>query len=160
MWVSYSQCIYGWLQTTLYKKVLVIDKIGETVRSRGMMYKSVTQLVILYGSDIWVVTGGMLKVLEGFHHRAARQIKGMMAIRGASGEREYPPGGGGNGIRGTSYHQRVHQETAGNHIVKVGLTPHLWTLRQGRAYYGDKLDGEMVGPGHVKWIWVVDEDYV
>ena len=91
MWVSYSQCIYGWLQTTLYKKELVIDKIGETVRSRGMMYKSVTQLVILYGSDIWVVMGGMLKVLEGFHHRAAMQIKGMMATRGASREWEYPP---------------------------------------------------------------------
>ena len=32
----------------------------------------------------------MLKVLEGFHHRAERQITGMTAKRGACGEWEYP----------------------------------------------------------------------
>ena len=56
-----------------------------------MMYKAVLQLVILYGSDIWVVMGDMLKVLEGFHNRTARWITGMMASRGAGGEWEYPP---------------------------------------------------------------------
>ena len=40
-------------------------------------------MVLLYGSEIWVVTGVMLKVLEGFHHRATRRITGMMATRGA-----------------------------------------------------------------------------
>ena len=46
-------------------------KTEETVRSQGAMYKEVTQLVLLYGSEIWVMTGEMLKVLEGFHYRAA-----------------------------------------------------------------------------------------
>ena len=32
----------------------------------------------------------MLKVLEGFHHRAARRITGMTAKRGAGGEWDYP----------------------------------------------------------------------
>ena len=32
----------------------------------------------------------MLKVLEGFHHRAAQQITGMMSKRGAGGEWYYP----------------------------------------------------------------------
>ena len=36
-----------------------------------------------------------------------------------------PPVGGGNGNRGTSYHWRVHQETAGDHGVKGFLPPHL-----------------------------------
>ena len=61
----------------------VLSKTGATVRDRGMMYKVVTQSVILYGSDRWLVTGNMLKVLEGFHNRTARWITGMMATRGA-----------------------------------------------------------------------------
>ena len=49
--------------------VRVLEKTGATVQARGMMYKAVANLVLLYGSEIWVVTGEMLKVLEGIHHR-------------------------------------------------------------------------------------------
>ena len=49
------------------------------MRACGMMYKAVYQSVLLYGSDSWVVTGEMLKFLEGFHHQVARRIT------------EYPP---------------------------------------------------------------------
>ena len=48
------------------------------------------QLVLFYGINIWVVTGEMLKVLEGFHHRAVQRITGMTEKRGAGGEWEYP----------------------------------------------------------------------
>ena len=41
----------------------VLEKTGEIMRARGMMYNAVTQSAILYGSDIWVVTGETLKVL-------------------------------------------------------------------------------------------------
>ena len=51
--------------------VRVIERMGATVRDHGMMYKAVAQLVLLYGSESWVVTGEMLKVLERFRHRAA-----------------------------------------------------------------------------------------
>ena len=37
-------------------------------------------------SKIWVVTGEMLKVLAGFHHRVEQQITRMTGKRGASGE--------------------------------------------------------------------------
>ena len=53
-----------------------------------MMYKAVAQSVLFYGSESWVVTGEMLKFLEGFHHRASRRIKGMMATCGAGREWE------------------------------------------------------------------------
>ena len=56
-----------------------LEKMGATVQARGMMYKAVAQSVRLYGSEIWLVTGSMLKFLERVHHRAARQITGMMA---------------------------------------------------------------------------------
>ena len=43
--------------------VRVLEKKVATVRAQGMMYKSVDQLVLLYVSESWVVTGKMLKVL-------------------------------------------------------------------------------------------------
>ena len=70
--------------------VRVLEKMGATVWDRGIMYKEVDQSVLLYGSEIWVVTREMLKVLEGFHHRAARHIMGTAATRGADGDWEYP----------------------------------------------------------------------
>ena len=36
-----------------------------------------------------------------------------------------PPGGGRNGIRGTSPHRRVYQETTDDYSGKVGLPPHI-----------------------------------
>ena len=48
--------------------------------------------MILYGSESWVVTGAMIKVLEGPHHRAARRITRMTETCGAIGEWEYNPG--------------------------------------------------------------------
>ena len=42
--------------------------------------------MILYGSESWVVTGAMIKVLEGFHQRADSKIMGMMLKRGAGRE--------------------------------------------------------------------------
>ena len=66
-------------------------KTGATVRDCRIMYKAVAQSLLLYGSGSWVVTGEMLNVLGGFHHRAARHITGMMATCGADGEWEYPP---------------------------------------------------------------------
>ena len=60
------------------------------MRAQGAMYKAVVQSVILYISNIWVVTGVMLKVLEGFQHQATLRITGMTENRGAGGEREYP----------------------------------------------------------------------
>ena len=46
--------------------------------------------MILYIRDSLVLMGAMLKVLERFHHRAARRIMGMKARCGAGGEWEYP----------------------------------------------------------------------
>ena len=46
----------------------VLDNTGETMRAQEMVYKAVTQSVLLYCSEIWLVTGVVLKVLEGFHH--------------------------------------------------------------------------------------------
>ena len=64
----------------------VLERTGATVRALGAMYKTATQLVLLYGSNTWVVTRDMLKVLTVFHHWEAHQTTGMTAKRGAGGE--------------------------------------------------------------------------
>ena len=61
------------------------------VRARGMLYKVVAHKVLLNGSESWVVTEAMLKVLEGFHHRAARRIAGMTDHHVEDGEWGYLP---------------------------------------------------------------------
>ena len=66
-------------------------KTGVLVRTQGTMYKAVMQSVFLYKSPSWVVTGSMLKVLEGLHHRVARRIMGMTSRCKKSGEWEWPP---------------------------------------------------------------------
>ena len=40
----------------------------------------------MFGSEIWVVMGDILKVLEGFLHQAARHIMGMALTCGAGGD--------------------------------------------------------------------------
>ena len=47
-------------------------KDRSNMLARGAMYKAVAHLVLLYVINRWVVTGDILKVLEGFHHRAAQ----------------------------------------------------------------------------------------
>ena len=68
----------------------VLERTGATVRARVAMFKAVVQPVLLYGRERWLVAGEILKVLEGFHHRAAQQITGMMEKSGVGGEWEYP----------------------------------------------------------------------
>ena len=63
----------------------VLGKTGEPIKSWEIIYKPVVQLVLLYGSEIWVVTDVMMTVLEGFHHRIARRIEGMIVKNGNGG---------------------------------------------------------------------------
>ena len=49
---------------------------GATLRASGMFYKEVVQLIIILGSETWVVTKPMLQVLKGFFLRVARRISG------------------------------------------------------------------------------------
>ena len=61
------------------------------VRSYGILCKVVSQTVLIYGKESWVVAGAMMKVLEGFHHCAGRRIAGMTDQCMEDIELEYPP---------------------------------------------------------------------
>ena len=43
----------------------------------GRFYVAVVQAMLLFGSEAWVMTPRSEKALEGFHHRAVRQMAGM-----------------------------------------------------------------------------------
>ena len=51
-------------------------KAWATVRARVVFYKAIVQAVLIYGSEIWVVTDSMMKVLEGFHNFISLIIMG------------------------------------------------------------------------------------
>ena len=63
--------------------VRVLGRMGATVQAQGSMYKALDQSVLLYGSESWVVTGEMLKVLTLFHHWVSLLITSMTAKYGA-----------------------------------------------------------------------------
>ena len=69
----------------------VMVKAGATVRSRAMFYKLLVHAVILYGRNNWVITDLMMKVLEGFHHRAVWRIVGNKNRSVGSEGYECPP---------------------------------------------------------------------
>ena len=71
--------------------VRVLEKTGATLWACGTTYKAVDQLVLLYFSVSWLVTGAMIKVLEGFRQCKSRRITRMMATRRAGGGGEYTP---------------------------------------------------------------------
>ena len=55
----------------------VITKTVETVWAWAMMYKAVFHMLLICGSDSWLVMDAILKVLEGLHYWVARRISWM-----------------------------------------------------------------------------------
>jgi len=73
---------------TLISRPLI--KTGVSERTVGLFTKAITQSVLLYGSETWVVTPQMLQPLESFTHRIARRITNKMP-RLHHGTWHYPP---------------------------------------------------------------------
>ena len=48
----------------------------------GQIYLAVGQSIFLYGSEKWVMTPRIGRVLGGFHHKVARRLKGGKPWRG------------------------------------------------------------------------------
>ena len=71
--------------------VKVLTMMVVTLQAQVTLYKAVIQTVLLYESDIWVVMGEMLKVLEGFDHQVSRQIAVKTARCTVDRDCEWPP---------------------------------------------------------------------
>ena len=53
----------------------VLGREGEDAQALGMFYIAVVQVVLLYGSETWVMYPRIGKTLGGFHHRVACILK-------------------------------------------------------------------------------------
>ena len=54
----------------------MLRKTGAPIKYWEMMYKTVVQAVLMYGSKIRVATDAIMTVIDEFHNRIARQIEG------------------------------------------------------------------------------------
>ena len=54
----------------------IMIREGEDARDLGRIYSSVVQEVLLYGSETWVMTLPIGRILGGFHHRVACRLTG------------------------------------------------------------------------------------
>ena len=68
----------------------LLAREGATPKVSGNFYKAIVQSVLLYGSETWVWTDSMRLTLQGFHHKVARRLSGLMP-RLVNGEWFYPP---------------------------------------------------------------------
>ena len=69
----------------------ILSREGADARTSGHIYLAVVQSVMLYGSESWVLTLCMKRVLGRFHHRVARRLTGRQPRRGREGGWVYPP---------------------------------------------------------------------
>ena len=87
---------------------MVVGKLGKAWKSRGRLYwvlgrdgadpkvsgnfyKAVSQVVLLFGAETWVLTQRMEKALDSFQSRFARRISGKHPRQETDGSWEYPP---------------------------------------------------------------------
>ena len=71
--------------------VRILGREVEARRTVGIFYVEVVQAVILFGSEMWVVTPCLEKAIAGFHHRAVCQMEGMGHKLQLDGAWVYPP---------------------------------------------------------------------
>ena len=67
------------------------------MQARAFFLKAVMQAVLLYRSEIWVITESTMKVLGGFHNRISQRISGKMTHRIWALDDNAPRGGGPGG---------------------------------------------------------------
>ena len=78
----------------------VLGREGLDIRTVGRFYVAVMQAVLLFRSEVWVMTPQMEKPLEGFHHREVRRMAGMGPKRQPDEIWVYPPIGAALAIVG------------------------------------------------------------
>ena len=68
----------------------VFSREGADARTSGRIYLAVVKSVMIYGSESWVLTPHMKRVLGGLFHRVARRLTGRQPRRGQEGGWVYP----------------------------------------------------------------------
>ena len=69
----------------------VLGREGSDPKESRAFYTAVTQAVLLFGAETWILTPRMEKALDSFQSRVARKITGRQLRRSKDGSWEYPP---------------------------------------------------------------------
>ena len=68
----------------------ILSREGADLKVSGHFFKAVTQAVLLFGVEMWVLTPRMERALSSFQHRVTRRLTGRNPRRRLSGCWEYP----------------------------------------------------------------------
>ena len=69
----------------------ILVREGEDLKVTRSFYNAVTQQVLLFGVESWVLTKRMESALDAFQDRVARRLTGRLPRRGRDGKWVYPP---------------------------------------------------------------------
>ena len=89
-WPAVVRNLWCTRQKWVWRTRVLIRK-GAYTRTLGQIYLAVVQSVLLYGSETWVLTPLIQRVLGGFHHRVSQRLKGWQPHKGRDGGWVYPP---------------------------------------------------------------------
>ena len=68
----------------------ILSKKGANAKIMGIFYKTIVQSILLYGSETWVISKQMLRMLRSFHRRCARFITGKHIWQDKEGNWHHP----------------------------------------------------------------------
>ena len=69
----------------------ILGREGADPKVSRMFYIAMTQQVLLFGAESWVLRGKMEAALDAFQGRVARRLTGRMPRRGRDGKWQYLP---------------------------------------------------------------------
>ena len=69
----------------------ILRREGADLKVTRSFYTAVTQQVLLFGEESWVLTKSIESALDAFQGRVERRLTGQMPRRGRDGKWVYPP---------------------------------------------------------------------
>ena len=90
----------------------ILGKEGADTWRTGCFYVMVVQAILLFGSEMWVVTTHIKWLLGGFHHRVAQRISGKIPWKQTEEMWELPSFGGYNEGIGNRGYQDIYLQVA------------------------------------------------
>ena len=89
-WPAVARNLYR-ARATWGRMARILEREGADPKVSQMFYIAVTQQVLLFGAESWVLPGKMEAALDAFQGRVARRLTGRMPRRGRDGKWKYLP---------------------------------------------------------------------
>ena len=89
-WPAVARNLYR-ERATWGRMARILGREGADPKVSRMFYIAVTQQVLLFGAEYWVLTGKIEAALDAFQGRVARRLTGRIPRRGRDGKWKYLP---------------------------------------------------------------------